>query len=364
MSAVAASMSSGRRVPLAVVLSIALHGSALLLYVYVAQLSKKQTARVIGDVDLLVQVKKPVASKPSARPAAAPANMFNFLKMALPAIPKIEAQRLEVKLPQQQRLKMQSPKLEDRGKRFDQNKLEALNLDERRPDAAKLDVAKVETRRAPALAAMPKLEEVGRRQVRNLPAAIKLEEERQQAIGLQRMQALTTPSHRRAGPAAVEALREAEPAETGRFANKIASMLPTQAPALELKPERRESNDALKKRVVMEPSKRAEAQGLQPEAPKKGIELEGPIKDRKIVSYEVPEFPSWAKDQGILEASVAIRFWVNPQGDVLDNMRVERTSGFGRLDRLSMDALKNWKFAPVLNNEKQWGVITFRYVLE
>lgn len=351
------------RLPASVLGSLALHAAVVGLYLYAAQLSKRQASRVIGNVDLMIQVHKPVALPNAPRPAAPPRKLTDFLKMALPAIPKIEAQRLEVKVPQHE-LRMQTPKLEDRGKRFEQKKLDALNLDERRPDVAKLDVGAVKTRRsAAALAALPKLEEVGRRQVKNLPAAIKLEEERQQAIGLQRMQALTTPTHHYAAPAA-EQLHEAAPSQSGRFADKIASMLPSQPPALEIKPEMREADDPLKKKVFMEPAKRREtAQEIQPEK-KKGVELEGPIKDRKIASYDVPEFPSWAKDQGILEAAVAIRFWVTPEGGVMDNMRVERTSGFGRLDRLAMDALKNWKFAPLLNNERQWGVITFRFVLE
>src|SRR5206468_105908 len=103
---------------------------------------------------------------------------------------------------------------------------------------------------------------------------------------------------------------------------------------------------------------------LQTGAPKKGVEIEGPLADRKVLNYEIPEFPSWAKEQGILEASVAIRFWVNKDGEVLPNMRVEHTSGYGRLDRLAMDALSKWKFAPLLSEERQWGVITFRFLLE
>ena len=38
------------------------------------------------------------------------------------------------------------------------------------------------------------------------------------------------------------------------------------------------------------------------------MKIEGPLADRKIVAYEIPEFPAWARDQGILEAAVSIRF--------------------------------------------------------
>jgi TonB family protein len=47
-------------------------------------------------------------------------------------------------------------------------------------------------------------------------------------------------------------------------------------------------------------------------------------------------------------------------------MRVERTSGYGRLDRLAMDHLKKWRFDPLRLDDPrtEWGVITFRFILE
>ena len=97
---------------------------------------------------------------------------------------------------------------------------------------------------------------------------------------------------------------------------------------------------------------------------RKGVEIEGPLADRKVKAYSVPTFPEWARSQGILEAEVAIRFNVNAEGLVLPDMRVERTSGYGRLDKLSMESLKSWRFAPAPGAGVQWGVITFRFVLE
>ena len=51
-------------------------------------------------------------------------------------------------------------------------------------------------------------------------------------------------------------------------------------------------------------------------------------------------------------------------GAVMPDMRVEHTSGYGRLDRLAMDSLRNWKFEPIAAQERQWGIITFRFLLE
>ncbi len=352
-----------RRMPFSMVGSIALHGAVIALYLYTAQLAQRHQTTSIANVDLMIQVKKPVATAAAPHHAAPAPDMLNFLKMALPAIPKIEQQELQVKVPQHE-LKMAVPKLQDRG-HLQENKLAKLNMDEHRPELNALDVGAVKTKRsAAALAALPKLEEVGHRRIKNLPDALKLDDERQQAQAQMRLDALATPTHHHVA-AMADTLQEAEPTETGKFASKIASMLPTQPPPMELKPEMRAADDSLEKKTYMEQqTQRRAAQEMLPGDKKKGVELEGPIKDRKIVNYQVPDYPSWAKDQGILEASVAIRFWVSPQGDVLDNMRVERTSGFGRLDRTAMDALKNWKFAPLLNDEKQWGIITFRFVLE
>ncbi len=78
----------------------------------------------------------------------------------------------------------------------------------------------------------------------------------------------------------------------------------------------------------------------------------------------MPRFPDWARARSILEAEVVILFYVDPEGSVLSDMRVERTSGYGQLDRLAQQSLRNWKFAPITTSERQWGRITFRFVLE
>ena len=106
-------------------------------------------------------------------------------------------------------------------------------------------------------------------------------------------------------------------------------------------------------------------QAAQAEAGKnKGVQIEGPLADRKIASYAVPAFPDWARNQGILGADVSIRFAVDEEGSVMPGMRVENSSGYGRLDKLAMESLKNWRFASKPGAGVQWGVITFKFVLE
>ncbi|MDO8757228.1 MAG: TonB family protein, partial [Elusimicrobiota bacterium] len=109
---------------------------------------------------------------------------------------------------------------------------------------------------------------------------------------------------------------------------------------------------------------RRQAAAATEEGPKKGVEIEGPLKDRQVVSASIPPFPEWARLQGLMEAEVAIRFNVDADGAVMPGMRVERGSGYGRLDRLCMENLKNWKFVSAPGAGAQWGIITFRFILE
>jgi len=99
---------------------------------------------------------------------------------------------------------------------------------------------------------------------------------------------------------------------------------------------------------------------------KKAVTLEGPLSNRKIVSHSIPPFPARAREQGVIEAEVQIRFYVGPTGNVIEGrMSVERPSGYGYMDRLAMDHLKRWRFEPLpLGGRDEWGLITFRFELE
>ncbi|MBI4375960.1 MAG: energy transducer TonB [Elusimicrobia bacterium] len=353
-----------QRMPVSVVGSIGLHGAVMGLLFYSGSFTKKENMRVISNVDLIVPVKKPVAlPQPIAR-TPTPPSTWNFLKMALPTAPKIEPKPLNIESRiARQNLMKAEPKLQDKGRMNAGPKIEQLDLDNRRLDMAEVDI-KTESRKA-ALAQLPRLEEVGQRRVANLPQAMALEERRQEAARLQGLQAQVQGTERR-GAAPIARLQEAEgapPANSGsRFSQAIASLLPAENPQFQIKSV---ATGAIGQKIeasVPEPPARKAAEAMG--SSKKGVELEGPIKNRRVMHYEIPRFPDWAKQQGILEAVVSIRFWVSRQGEVLSNMRVEHTSGYGRLDKLAMEALKNWKFAPILVEERQWGVITFRFILE
>jgi TonB family protein len=98
---------------------------------------------------------------------------------------------------------------------------------------------------------------------------------------------------------------------------------------------------------------------------KPAIELVGPLQGRGIIASYMPKYPEWMKEKG-LEADVAVRFFVAPNGVVKEEMSIERTSGYSELDKTVMAVLKTWQFEELLKSVKQdsqWGVVTFRFRL-
>ncbi len=361
------------RLPVSVTSSMVLHG-AILVFIANPGVVPKPALRVIGNVDLLIPAPRRPAAAPSQAPVKPPSTL-DFLKMALPSLPKIispvRPAALDVKLPEIRRAPiapLEEPKLEDRGRLKTAPKIEALDLGKKRVEAARVEGAPIDSRRSKsALLEAPRLEEVGRRKVSDLPAAIALEEKRREAVDMKRMEALVPQFPTRKAPAqAMAVLREATPSERARLGDRLETFAPH--PGLQLAPERVRPQDVpplAKKLPVAEPAPaRRPARAELAETPKSGVEIEGPLKNRKVAYYEIPEFPAWARDQGIMEASVAIRFTVSREGEVLPGMRVEQTSGYGRLDRLAMESLKKWRFVPGAAEDRQWGVITFRFILE
>ena len=97
---------------------------------------------------------------------------------------------------------------------------------------------------------------------------------------------------------------------------------------------------------------------------KKGFDIAGPLNNRPILHRVIPQYPAWAEEQGII-GSVRIWFTVTPEGEVRSNMRVTKTTGYPDLDKLALDALKEWRFATfnTSDDSSQWGIITFTFSL-
>jgi TonB family protein len=80
--------------------------------------------------------------------------------------------------------------------------------------------------------------------------------------------------------------------------------------------------------------------------------ISGEVKNREILHREKPAMPRWLEEKGV-EAEVIISFVVNPDGEVGDRLFVEKTSGYAELDKLAIEALKKYVFAPLPLNVKQ-----------
>ena len=96
------------------------------------------------------------------------------------------------------------------------------------------------------------------------------------------------------------------------------------------------------------------------------FEIRGPLSKRTVLYRELPSYPEWAEKEGI-EAGVSVHFVVLSNGEVKDNIYVVRTSGYPVLDKLVMEALRNWKFASLkgdLYGKEEWGVLTFYFSFE
>ena len=95
-----------------------------------------------------------------------------------------------------------------------------------------------------------------------------------------------------------------------------------------------------------------------------GAQLAGPIADRAILHSVTPQYPDWAKRDGV-EAAVTLYFIVRADGTVKENILVQKTAGFGDFDDSARAALAAWKFEALSGGRtgEQWGTITFHFRL-
>jgi TonB family protein len=96
-----------------------------------------------------------------------------------------------------------------------------------------------------------------------------------------------------------------------------------------------------------------------------GMTISGQIKGRKILKSVAPKYTDLARRKG-WEGAVAVHFTVLADGRVKDNAYFEQTSVHRDLNKMALDAIKQFRFAPLGADQaavEQWGVITIVFRL-
>lgn len=78
-----------------------------------------------------------------------------------------------------------------------------------------------------------------------------------------------------------------------------------------------------------------------------------------------PEYPSLSRRRGE-QGKVMLRVNVSAKGTV-DNIEIEKTSGFDSLDKAAVEGVKSWKFVPASSNSRQVAgvvIVPIRFSLD
>ncbi len=359
---------NSKGVTYSIIASASFHALLFFLYLHFVLLRPETRNIILSNVDLIMQEKEARAKTPENK-------TLSFLKMALPLIPKITAPevpkmaQIDIKTPERLRPALDMPKiLTERDGRV--SAAQKLEMDAgKRVDVGMKDTAlelKAD-RSAQAMAPRIELEEVGYKKAPAMPQGLKFDDA-SPAVRPQSMQELNLAvDNARRAAAAPQALSERQ--------GSVASAAIRQTPAIAAAPARLTEALSAGVQLAARPQPVISAGTLSlrhneairaadAPAPQR-LEITGPISKRKVYKYYIPPFPDWARERGILEAAVSVKFFVDNAGNVLDNAAVERTSSYGALDRLAVDTIKRWLFEPISGPvSKQWGIITFRFLSE
>ncbi|MCM2267864.1 MAG: energy transducer TonB [Elusimicrobiales bacterium] len=355
---------NSKAVKISIAASASFHVLLFGLYYYFVLMRPETRNVVLSNVDLIMQEKEAQA-KPENK-------TLSFLKLALPVIPKIAVQEvpkiptLDIKTPDRHRPAMDLPKtLAERSGRV--SAAQKLEMDAGRRVGGDIKDAGLDIkaeRSAQAMAPRIELEEVGMKKAPSLPQGLKFEDAGP-AVRPQTMQELNM---------AVGRARRAGTGPQALAERQGAVAAARQTPAIAAAPQRLTEAQSGGVQVARRQAPAISAAAFTPrhneslrgaDAAPRRMEITGPLSRRKVSKYYVPAFPDWARDRGILEAAVSVKFYVDNSGRVLDSAEVEKTSGYGALDRLALDAIKRWSFEPLAGPaSRQWGIITFRFLAD
>jgi len=97
---------------------------------------------------------------------------------------------------------------------------------------------------------------------------------------------------------------------------------------------------------------------------KSGFTLTGELSRGDIVSGPFPVYPGWARQKGLSNVTIRIRFTVDAAGNVSPTMIVQKSTGYPNWDADVKRTLGRWKFKPAASGSgKRMGIITFIFVL-
>lgn len=365
--------------------SFALHFLLLAFYFYWGIVSRPEQLTVIANVSLLEPVKSiPVRRAPAGPRQARRISTWDFLKMAIPAAPRVsqgpELQEPSVTRKLRKSIRIPQKLVERRGTLQTKS---GIKMDMKRTQAAKslaqvADASFKSERISPGqLLDRPiQLEEVGAKRAPALPPGLEWREgdlPARTVTSLKEIKAISSKRVHRPVASAVQMLpsEAAGRKSAGTVARILSKILPSPSPLIEGgggtgRPRRRLIKTPSLDSIAISKSRTRE-KALERPSKKKAVEIAGPLSNRKVLQTALPAFPEWLKSKGIMEVSVAIRFVVTSDGRVTEQMRVVRTSGYGALDKLAMEYLREWIFVPLKSTvvqKNQWGVITFRFILE
>ena len=96
---------------------------------------------------------------------------------------------------------------------------------------------------------------------------------------------------------------------------------------------------------------------------REALEREGLNKPVFEVAHRIT-YPEWAKKRGI-ESELKLLFRVTPEGFV-DQVEVDRLSGYPELDVLGVKEVYQWRFNPLENKDApaEWGEVVVKFVLD
>jgi TonB family protein len=123
-------------------------------------------------------------------------------------------------------------------------------------------------------------------------------------------------------------------------------------------------SEAVKPKFQEEGTSAQDAAKAAGSAKKSGFSLSGDLTRGDIVSGPFPAYPAWARQKGLSNVTISVRFSVDASGNVNPTMIVQKSTGYPAWDTAVKSTLGRWKFKPAEGGMgKRNGVITFVFIL-